>query len=207
MQSRFRRAFFGAILLAAFAPAISGLNAQQPQTVRIRGSIVAVDGQKLAIKSREGAELAVTLADNARVMAFVKAAIADIKPGAYIGVAAMPQSDGSQRAFSIHIFPELMRGTGEGFRGWDARPESTMTNAAVESTVASNDGNVLMLKYKDGEKKIVVPGDTPIVAYAPADRSELKPGAAIIIMGARRESDGSLTAPSINVGRGIAPPM
>lgn len=206
MQAHCRRIAFAALVIVVSMSA-ADVNAQQPQTVRIRGTIAAVDGQKLAIKSREGADLSVTLADNARVMAFVKAAITDIKPGAYIGVAAMPQSDGSQRAFSIHIFPEAMRGTGEGFRGWDARPESTMTNAAVESTVTSNDGNVLMLKYKDGEKKIVVPGDTPIVTYAPADRSELKPGASIIIMGARKETDGALIAPSINVGRGIAPPM
>jgi hypothetical protein len=182
--------------------------AQQPQTVRIRGTIEKVDGQDLVIKSRDGSDLNVKLAENARVLALVKASLSDIKTGSYIGVTAMPEADGSQRAIAIHIFPEAMRGTGEGHRPWDLRPNSTMTNAAVESAVASAEGEVVMVKYKDGEKKVIIPADTPIVAYAPGDKAEIKPGAKIIIMGAQKQPDGSLLAPAINVGRdGLTPPM
>jgi outer membrane lipoprotein SlyB len=182
--------------------------AQQPQTVRIRGTIEKVDGQDLVIKSRDGSDLNVKLAENARVLALVKASISDIKAGSYIGVTAMPEADGVQRAIAIHIFPEAMRGTGEGHRPWDLRPNSTMTNAAVESAVASTEGEVVMVKYKDGEKKVIIPADTPIVAYAPGDKAEIKPGAKIIIMGAQKQPDGSLLAPAINVGRdGLTPPM
>jgi hypothetical protein len=182
--------------------------AQQPQTLRIRGTIEKVDGQDLVIKSRDGSDLNVKLAENARVLALVKASISDIKAGSYIGVTAMPEADGAQRAIAIHIFPEAMRGTGEGHRPWDLRPNSTMTNAAVESAVASAEGEVVMVKYKDGEKKVIIPADTPIVAYAPGDKAEIKPGAKIIIMGAQKQPDGSLLAPAINVGRdGLTPPM
>jgi outer membrane lipoprotein SlyB len=182
--------------------------AQQPQTLRIRGTIEKVDGQDLVIKSRDGSDLNVKLAENARVLALVKASLSDIKTGSYIGVTAMPEADGSQRAIAIHIFPEAMRGTGEGHRPWDLRPNSTMTNAAVESAVASAEGEVVMVKYKDGEKKVIIPADTPIVAYAPGDKAEIKPGAKIIIMGAQKQPDGSLLAPAINVGRdGLTPPM
>lgn len=188
--------------------AVSSAFAQQPQTVRIRGTIEKVDGQDLVIKSRDGSDLNVKLAENARVLALVKASLSDIKTGSYIGVTAMPEADGTQRAIAIHIFPEAMRGTGEGHRPWDLRPNSTMTNAAVESAVASAEGEVVMVKYKDGEKKVIIPADTPIVAYAPGDRVEIKPGAKIIIMGAQKQPDGSLLAPAINVGRdGLTPPM
>ena len=196
-----------AITLALTFAASSTL-AQQAQTVSIRGTIERVDGQDLVIKSRDGSDLNVKLAENARVLALVKASLADIKMGSYIGVTAMPEADGTQRAIAIHIFPEAMRGTGEGFRAWDLRPNSTMTNAAVESIVASAEGEVVMVKYKDGEKKVVIPADTPIVAYAPGDKIEIKPGAKIIIMGAQKQPDGSLLAPAINVGRdGVTPPM
>ena len=192
----------------ALAFAASSTLAQQPQTMRIRGTIEKVDGQDLVIKSRDGSDLNVKLAENARVLALVKASISDIKAGSYIGVTAMPEADGTQRAIAIHIFPEAMRGTGEGFRPWDLRPNSTMTNAAVESAVGSAEGEVVMVKYKDGEKKVIIPADTPIVAYAPGDKAEIKPGAQIIIMGAQKQPDGSLVAPAINVGRdGVTPPM
>ena len=185
--------------------------AQQPAPAtpptRIRGQIEAVDGDTLKIKSRDGSAMSVKLADNPRVMAMVKASMSDIKPNSYIGITAMPQPDGSQKAIAIHIFLESMRGTGEGFRPWDRAPGSTMTNAAVDSMVASNDGQVLMMKYKDGEKKVVVPPETPIVAYAPGNKDEIKPGAQIIIMAATKQADGSFVAPAINVGRGVTPPM
>lgn len=182
--------------------------AQDSPPVRVRGTIERVDGQTLVIKSRDGAELKVALAADATAVAIVKAELSDIKKGSYIGVTAMPQADGSQRALAIHIFPEAMRGTGEGHRPWDLQPQSTMTNATVDQTVSAVDGQTLTVKYKDGEKKVIVPPATPIVTYAPGDKSELKPGAKIIIFAATKRPDGSLQAARVNYGKGgVAPPM
>jgi outer membrane lipoprotein SlyB len=181
---------------------------QQPQTVRIRGTIEKVDGNMMTIKTREGSNVNVRLADNARVQGLAKASIGDIKQNSYIGVTAMPQPDGTQRAVAIHIFTEQQRGTGEGHRPWDQQPGSTMTNAAVETTVSGVNGQEILVKYKDGEKKVVVPSNASIVAVAAADKAEIKPGAKVIIMGAQRQPDGSLQAPSIYVGLGgVTPPM
>jgi hypothetical protein len=173
----------------------------------VRGTIERVDGDVYVVKARGGTELKVKLADNATVVALTKASLADIKQGSYVGVAGLPQADGSQKALEVHIFPESMRGVGDGHRGWDLQPSSTMTNGSVEQTAASSDGQVLTLKYKDGEKKIVVPPDIPIVVYVPGDKSELKAGAAIFISAATKQPDGTLQAPRVNVGRGVAPPM
>jgi hypothetical protein len=179
----------------------------QDAPVRVRGTIDRVEGDTYIVKARGGAELKVTLAEKAMVVALIKASLADIKQGSYVGVSGMPQADGSQKALEVHIFPEAMRGVGDGHRGWDLQPTSTMTNGNVEQATASSDGQVLMLKYKDGEKKIVVSSDTPIVVYVPGERSELKPGASIFIAAAVKQPDGSLQAPRVNVGRGVAPPM
>ncbi len=179
----------------------------QEATVRVRGTIDRVEGDTYIVKARGGAELKVTLAEKALVVALTKASLADIKPGTYVGVAGMPQADGSQKALEVHIFPEAMRGTGDGHRGWDLQPSSTMTNGNVEQSSASSDGQVLTLKYKDGEKKIVVAADTPIVTYVPGEVSELKPGAPIFISAAVKQPDGTLKTPRVNVGRGVAPPM
>jgi hypothetical protein len=179
----------------------------QDQPVRVRGTIERVDEGLYIVKTRNGGEQKVKLADNAMVVALTKASLADIKQGSYVGVSGMPQADGSQKALEIHIFPEAMRGSGEGHRGWDLQPSSTMTNGAVEQTIASADGQVLMLKYKDGEKKIVVTPETPIVIYVPGERNELKPGTPIFISAAQKQADGTLLAPRVNVGRGVAPPM
>ena len=124
------------------------------------------------VKARDGAELKVTLADNPQIAGVVKASLSDIKQGAFVGVTAMPQADGSQSALEVHIFPEAMRGTGEGHYPWDLRPQSTMTNANVERVVTAVDGQTLTLKYKDGEKKIFVPANTPIVVYVQGDRAD-----------------------------------
>ena len=177
-------------------------------TVRVRGTIEQVEGQTLMVKSRDGAELKVVLADNALIVGIVKASLSDIKPGSFVGVTGMPQADGSQKAVEVHIFPEAMRGTGEGHRPWDLRPQSTMTNANVEQTVAGIDGQTLTLKYKDGEKKVVVLPDTQIVTYVPGDKSELKPGVKIFISAANKRPDGTLQAPRVNFGKdGLTPPM
>jgi hypothetical protein len=183
-------------------------SAQQPPTVRIRGTIEAVDGAMLTVKSREGTDMKVRMTDNVAVTGVAKIAKSDIKPGSYIGVTGMPQPDGSQKALAIHVFPEAMRGTGEGFRPWDLRPNSTMTNATVDQKVEANDGDTIVVKYKDGEKKVLVTPDTPIVTFVPGEKSELKPGAKIIIFGATKKGDGSLEANRVNVGLdGITPPM
>jgi hypothetical protein len=190
-------------LLLATAP----VTVAQEASVRVRGTIERVDGDTYVVKARNGSEHKVKLADNAMIVALTKASLADIKQGSYVGVSGMPQPDGSQKALEVHIFPDAMRGTGEGHRGWDLQPSSTMTNGAVEQTTASADGQVLTLKYKDGEKKIVVPADCPIVVYVPGDKSELKAGTPIFISAATKQVDGTLTTPRVNVGRGVAPPM
>lgn len=197
------RAIVIALAMFAALPVV----AQAQQTVRLRGQIAKVDGQTVTLKTRDGHEATVGLADRGRVMALEKAAIDDIKPGAYIGVAAVPQPDGSQRALAVHIFTEAQRGVAEGHRPWDLAPESTMTNAAVETIVAGVDGRMLTVKYKDGEQKIVVPPGTPIVAYAPGERGELKPGVEVIVFAATRQPDGTYFAPAITIGRGVVPPM
>src|SRR6266446_29175 len=143
-----------------------------------------------------------------RVRGTVKAALSDIKDNSFIGVTGMPQSDGSQKAVEVHIFPEPMRGTGEGHRPWDLVPNSTMTNATVSQMVKGVQGNEITLKYKEGEKKIVVVPETVIVTYVPGDKSELKPGSKIFIAAANKKDDGTLEAAAVSVGRdGITPPM
>jgi hypothetical protein len=206
MSHRIMRRSLGIIGLLVLAVPVGW--AQDAPPVRVRGTIERVDGDSYIVKSRDGAELKVKLAANAMVVALVKASLADIKPGSYVGVAGMPQADGSQRALEVHVFPEAMRGTGDGHRPWDLQPQSTMTNGNVEQSVAASDGQALTLKYKDGEKKIVVPANTPIVSYVPGDKTELKPGAKIFIAAATKQPDGTLQAPRVNVGRdGVTPPM
>ncbi len=196
------------ILAIAALLALPPASAQDSPPVRVRGTIERVDGSNMVVKVRDGSELKITLADNAMIVALVKASVADIKPGSFVGITGMPQPDGSQRAVEVHIFPETMRGTGEGHYGWDLRPQSTMTNGNLEESVAGTDGQALRIKYKDGEKKIIVTPETDIVVYMPGDKSELKPGTKIFIAAARKQPDGTLVAPRVNVGRGgIAPPM
>jgi hypothetical protein len=186
----------------------SAASAQQPPPVRIRGTIEAVDGPMLAIKTREGTDIKVRMTDNVAVFGVVKTALSEIKQGSYIGVTAMPEPDGVQKAVAVHIFPENQRGAAEGFRPWDQRPGSTMTNATVAETVKGTDGQNILVKYKDGEKKVVVPPDTPIVTFVAGDKSEVKPGVKVIIFSATRKDDGTLEAARVNVGRdGITPPM
>jgi hypothetical protein len=200
----------GALVASLTALAVLGstAGAQQPPTVRIRGTIEAVDGPILTIKSREGSDMKVRMTDNVAVFGVVKTAMSEIKPGSYIGVSALPEPDGTQKALAVHIFPENQRGAAEGFRPWDLRAGSTMTNATVAETVAGTDGQNILVKYKDGEKKVVVPPDTPIVTFVVGDKSEVKPGAKIIIFGAVKKEDGTLEANRVNVGRdGITPPM
>ena len=187
---------------------VPGSIASAQDTVRVRGTIDRVDGPIYVVKSRDGAELKVALADNGIVVAIVKASLADIKPGLFVGSTGMPQPDGSQKAIEVHIFPEAMRGTGEGHYAWDLQSDSTMTNANVEETVAGVEGQTLTLKYKTGEKKIVVTPQTAIVTYNLGDKNDLQPGTKIFIAAAKKQADGTLQAARINYGKdGLTPPM
>jgi len=196
------------VALGALVLMVSGIaTALAQDTVRVRGTIERLDGSTYVVKTRDGAELKVAVADNPEIAGVVKASLSDIKQGSFVGVTAMPQADGSQRALEVHIFPEAMRGTGEGHYPWDLRPQSTMTNANVEQAVTGVDGQTLTLKYKDGEKKIFVPTSTPIVVYVQGDKSDLKPGAKVFIA-AIKQPDGTLQGRAWRVGRdGVTPPM
>jgi hypothetical protein len=198
------RRFAFAFVLLLFVVGVSGA---QQQTLRVTGVVESFDGRVLAIRSDKLGEVKVSLAANATVFGVAEAKLADVKPGSYIGVGAMPQPDGSQRAIQVTILAESQRGLSEGHRPWDVRPNSTMTNGTVDQTVASVDGQVVMVRYKDGEKKIVVPPDAIIRAYVVGDKSELKPGARITIVRARKKSDGALEADRVNVGRGEVVPQ
>ncbi len=195
-------------LAAAMLAAVTLSPALAQQSVRVQGTITAVDGPTLTVKSADGAEMKVNVADNARVFGVVKATLADIKPGAYVGVGAMSQADGSQRAVQFTIFSEDLRGSGEGHRPWSRGPQSTMTNATVDTTatVSGTEGRIVIVKYKDGEQKIVVPPDAAILQYITSDKSELKPGAPIAST-AVRKPDGTLEAARVNVGRGGVTPQ
>ena len=180
--------------------------AQQPG--RIRGQIEKADGGTLSLKTRDGSMLDVKVADDARVAALVKASLADIKNDSFIGVAGMPRPDGSIEAFSVHIFLPAQRGVvADRHFNWDAKPGSTMTNAYVESSVTEKDGQVVMVKFKEGEKKIIVTPTTAITAVAPGNKDELKPGAQIIIMASDKQPDGSVLAKTLYVGRSLTPAM
>lgn len=188
------------VSVCALIFAASMAAAQAPDIVRVRGTIESVDGQILSVKERNGATMKVKVADSAPVNAIVKASLADIKPNSYIAVTAMPQPDGSQKAVAILIFPEALRGIAEGFRPWDLTPNSTMTNGTVDSAVESVDGQTLVLKYKSGEQKVIVPPTTEIVTSTRATLSDVKPGEKIFIVAAKKLPDGMLEAPNISVG-------
>lgn len=195
-------------VLAAVVLIFSVTAAAAQQPARIRGDIVKADGATLVVKARDGSMLNVKLADDARVSALVKASLADIKNDTFVGIAGMPRPEGNIEAFSIHIFLPAQRGVVPDRHGpWDARSGSTMTNAYVESKVEAKDGEMLTVKYKDGEKKIAVTPQTVIAAAAPGSKDELKAGAQIIIFGWDKQPDGSVLAKTLYVGRGVAPAM
>lgn len=182
--------------------------AQQPQTVRVRGEITKVEGSTVTVKMRDGQMATVKLAQPPRIAAMEKASLADIKEGTFIGVSAMPEPDGSQKAYAIHIFMDSQKGVVPArFGPWDSRPGSTMTNANVANKVAGKDGETLLVKYQDGEKKVIAPPGIPIAKYVPGSAGDLKVGAKVFVAAAKKEADGTLTAPNIAVGRTIDPPQ
>lgn len=195
--------FIRIVIVAAAMAASCAAAMAQP----VRGTIEKADGNLLAFRSSEGAEMRLTLADNALIVAVVKASMADIKEGTYLGSAAMPQPDGSQKALEIHIFPDPMRGSGEGHRPYAPVPSGTMTNGATSGPVVTGvEGSTIIVKYKDGEKKIVVPMDVPIVRYEIGSQSDLKPGARFTVSTPVKKADGAIEANRINVGRdGVVP--
>src|SRR4030081_2523210 len=182
--------------------------AQQPPTPsRVRGTIEAVDGDLLAVKSRAGEDVKLRMTGDIRIVGITKIALTDIKVGSFIGTTTVPGPDGANNEVEVHVFPEDMRGTGEGSRPYDLKPNSSMTNATVEQSVAGNDGHTLNIKYKEGEKKVLVSPETPVVTYVPADKSDLKPGAKVIAF-MKKLPDGSFETNRVSVGRdGLTPPM
>ena len=193
-------------LIAGCAGALAQTPANAP--TRIRGTLENVDGNMLTVKARNGETMKVKVPDNVVVIGLAKASIADITSGKFIGTTTVGQRDGALVAEEVHIFPENMRGTGEGHRDWDLRPQSKMTNANVADIKDMGDGKVLTVQYKGGEKQVLVTPRTTVVMYEPATRAELKPGAPVFINAAERQPDGTYTAPRVNVGlNGQVPPM
>jgi len=194
----------GASALAFFFAA-SVAAAQTP--LRVRGTVESVDGPNLSVKARDGVMMKVKLTDDAKVLTLDKKSLSDVKEGTFVGITAMPQPDGSQKAVEIHIFPEAMRGTGEGHYPWDLMANSTMTNGNIENQVVSNDGQTLM-KYKDGEKKIIVPPDTEVVMFVPAATSDIKAGQKFFVPRGKKLEDGTVESGFLIIGsKGVDPPM
>ena len=198
-----RRLLIASTVVAFAVPAFA------QETMRVRGTIEKVDGSTLMVKARDGADFKIAVVGEKPVYtALVKAELADIKPGSYIGVTSLPQADGTLKAVAIHFFPEAARGTGEGHRAWDQQPQSMMTNATVETAVTGVDGQVVTVKYKDGDKKVMVSPQTAIVRMVPGDAADLKPGTKVIIFAAAKGADGGWSTQRVTYGKdGLTPPM
>ena len=195
------------IIAAVVASSLYAIAQQPPTSSRVRGTIEAVDGDLLAVKSRSGEDFKLHMAGDMRLVGISRISLDDIKIGSFIGTTTVPGPDGGASAVEVHVFPENMRGTGEGSRPFDLRPNSTMTKATVTQSVVGNEGRTLTVKYKDDEKKVVVSPETPVVTYVPADKSELKAGAKVIAF-IKKLPDGSYEANRISVGlNGLTPPM
>ncbi|MBR1089543.1 hypothetical protein JQ621_18930 [Bradyrhizobium manausense] len=205
-----QRASFTRPLIAVAMVAASTFAAvaqRAPVPTRVRGTIESVEGDTMQVKSRTGEEVKLHIASDARIADIIKISLADIKVGSFVGVTTVPGPDGGNNAVEVHVFPESMRGTGEGSRPYDLKPNSSMTNATVSESVVGNDGHTLVVKYKDGEKKVFVSDMTPVVTFMPGDKSELKPGAKVIAV-MKQLPDGSLETDRVSVGReGLTPPM
>src|SRR3954451_22715302 len=199
------RPLFAVTMVAAST--IYAIAQQPPSPSRVRGTIEAVEGDVLAVKARSGEDVRLRMTSDIRIVGITKIALTDIKVGSFIGTTTVPGEGGMQNAVEVHVFPEDMRGTGEGSRPYDLRPNSSMTNATVHDSVVGNDGHTLLIKYKDGEKKVLVSPETPVVTYVPADRNDLKPGAKVIAF-MKKLPDGAFETNRVGVGGdGLPPPM
>jgi hypothetical protein len=193
---------------SAFALLLTASIVAAQTPLRVRGTIDSVDGSMLSVKARDGAMMKMKVPAGVPILTLNKMTLADVKQGTFVGITAMPQPDGSQKAVEIHIFPEPMRGTAEGHYPWDLMPNSTMTNANVESSVVSNDGQILTMKYKDGEKKVMVPANVEVVMFAPATLADIKPGQKFFIPNGKKLDDGTIEVAAIVIGsNGVDPPM
>jgi hypothetical protein len=205
-----RRATFTRPLVAVAMVAFTTLPAvaqQAPVPTRVRGTIEKVDGDLLSVKSRSGEDVKLHVASDLRVSGITRIGLSDVKVGSFVGATTVPGPDGGHNAVEVHVFPESMRGTGEGSRPWDLKPNSSMTNATVAESVVGNDGHTLLVKYKDGEKKVFVSAETPVVTYVPGEKSDLTAGAKIIAF-VQALPDGSFETSRVSVGRdGLTPPM
>jgi uncharacterized protein (DUF2147 family) len=195
--------------LALAACVVTGASAFAEDTpARVRGTLQKMEGNSLTIATQCGKEASVTLKDGAPVIAVTKGAMSDIKSNSFVGITAMPQPDGTQKAVEVHVFEESLRGTGEGHYPWDLMPSSTMTNGAVAEQVQKVEGNTLQVKYKDGEKTIVVPSNAEVVNLVAGGNDDLKTGAHVFIPRWEKQGDGAWQATVVVVGRdGITPPM
>jgi hypothetical protein len=199
------RAIASFLLIAASAVAVA--QGTDNASVRIRGVVEVVDGHVLTVKARSGQSFNVRLAEDFTVIGIAKADLEDITRGRFIGTTTVGERDGALIALEVHIFPESMRGAGEGHRDWDLRPSSKMTNADVADVTSIGRDRVMTVRYRGGEKKVLVPADAVVVSFAHADRREIKPGAHVFIT-AQRQPGGEFTAARVNVGlNGQTPPM
>lgn len=218
-----RMAFIAASMLSFAASAETATPATPATPEHVRGQVVSVDGSTLTVKSHDGKTTKLTIADDVKVSVAEKSDMSDVKDGTFIGTTAVAGKDGTLRAIEVHVFPDSMRGTGEGHRPWDLRPGSSMTNATVSkidesgggqsastmtnATVSKVAGRKLSLTYKDGEKTVVVPSNAKVVKIEPGDRSQLKPGVHLFAV-ATKQPDGSLRAQRLTIGKdGLVPPM
>ena len=204
-RSTFRRPLIAAAVVAAST--LHAIAQQAPTPSRVRGTIESVEGDVLTVRSRSGVDVKLHMTSDIRIVGITKITLTDIKVGSFVGTTTVPGPDGVPTAVEVHVFPENMRGTGEGSRPYDLKPNSTMTNATVAESVVSNDGHTLLVKYKDGEKKVLVTPETPVVTYVPADKTDLKAGAKVIAF-MKKLPDGSFESNRVSVGRdGLTPPM
>ncbi len=207
MNLKLPQALGGAIAVVAFVGIAALSPAQAAENVRVRGTIVALEGSTLTVKTREGADATLMLKPGWKMAGVAKASVEDIKPGDFVGIASLPTSSGGDGAVEVLVFPPAMKGTGEGSYPWDLKPKSTMTNATVTNAVKSVEGRTLDLSYSGGEKKIAIPDGVPIVTFGPATAADLRPGATVFVP-AQRGDDGALAAGFVVVGtNGVNPPM
>jgi hypothetical protein len=196
---------FAGLLLTAFS--LGALAQTPPPPARVRGTVAKLQNNVMTVKAPDGKTVDVKLAENYTVVGVSKAKAADIGAGKFIGTATLGERNGGLVALEVHIFPEAMRGVGEGHYPWDLKPDSKMTNGNVADVKAVGKDHMLIVQYKGGEQKVLVPSNAKVVVFGPGERSELKKGAHIFCV-AQRAPDGSLSAARVNVGlHGLTPPM